>query len=227
MKASGTRTYLEVKVGQSQCVAVLLYLRRPDMAWFNDQNDRLFAEFLHLIEQQILPRMLTDELEENHHAQQRTKGKRPPTLGPGGIPIAEKNHHAPTTTKRKRMSKKALAELERLCQQSEKGQKKKDVYYAFGKEMQLAYRLEEVKHRQAETLVFANNSGEKGDDNEKKKEDAQFRLLKKLSKRILVWCYPLTDQQAATDPDPPGGGFPRPDLIPISELFRRPLSENE
>ena len=223
MKVRGTRTYLEVKVGRSQCAAVILYLRRPDMAWFNDNNDRLFAEFLHLIEQQVLPRMFTDELEENHA--QQTKHKRPPTLGPGGVPIAEKNNAAPAQKKRKRLTKKAMAELERLRKQAEKDQKKKDVYYAFGKEMQLAYRLEEVKTRQAETLVFANDDEQ--EDSDKKKDERQFRLLKKLSKRILVWCYPLTDQHSATDPDPPGGGFPRPELIPISELFRPPLSESE
>ena len=47
---------------------------------------------------------------------------------------------------------------------------------------------------------------------------ATFRQLKKLSKRIVIWVYPF-DPTNPTAPNPEGGGFPRPELIPLTSLF--------
>uniref|UniRef100_A0A7S4V4P0 Uncharacterized protein n=1 Tax=Ditylum brightwellii TaxID=49249 RepID=A0A7S4V4P0_9STRA len=47
---------------------------------------------------------------------------------------------------------------------------------------------------------------------------ATFRQLIKIPKRIVIWCYPF-DPSNPTEPNTEGGGFPRPELIPISSLF--------
>ena len=47
---------------------------------------------------------------------------------------------------------------------------------------------------------------------------ATYRQLKKLSKRIVIWVYPF-DPANPTAPNPEGGGFPRPELIPLTSLF--------
>jgi hypothetical protein len=201
---SGTRTYLEVKVGDRQCAEVLLFLRRQDLDWFNNQDELLFPELLQLLERTILPRMFGDELDDTQAGGDKS---RIPPLGPGGIPIAEKN--AEPTKKRKRMTKKAFAELKRAEEEAARQSRAttKEVYYAVGERLQLTYRLEQAKTTRTETLLFGNVG-----------DEVNFRPLQKVSQRILVWCYPLTD--SPSDPDPPGGGFPRPELIPISELFR-------
>ena len=318
MKVSQTRTYLEIKVGTRQCVEVLLFVRQADFAWFNQQSQPeqpaqqqqqqqqqdVFVEFLQLIQNNILPRMFHDEMEDTYYRYASSKQKAPPKhIGPGGIPIAEKNNNSNInffpTKKRKRTSKKALAELKRLQQQQQQQgddddnnnnnnqtKKQKDVYYAFGEHMQLAYRLQEIKDStsRAETLVFADddnnnkkkkNGDDKNEDNDNdndhqkgtretnkkrkrgndtttgsssrsssrstapdekqisiaKTQTGNFWLLKKLSKRILVWCYPIVDRDESTTTTTSGiimdAGFPRPEMIPISELFRRPLSARE
>jgi hypothetical protein len=248
MKVTRTRTFLPLKVGDSQLVEVLLHMRTHDMAWFNNNdnnnNESLFAELLHLIQEQILPRMFADELdEENHHGHRRP----PPLVGPGGLVIEHQpkkmdccwnNNKKRKQQRNQRLTKKALAEQQRMQEKADMDnqKRKRDVYYAFGKEVQLAYRLQQDTSRPAETLLLGSSAytttsknGSAAPHGEASSERATFRPLKRLSKRILVWCYPLVDdgddRQSATDPDPPNGGFPRPEFIPISELFRAPASD--
>ena len=64
------------------------------------------------------------------------------------------------------------------------------------------------------------------DDNDKKVPLASFRKWTKLKKRVNVWVFKL-------DPDNPcdlshseGGGFPRPDLLPMADIFRT-IGDNE
>ena len=113
-----------------------------------------------------------------------------------------------------------------------------------GYTIQLCYRMEDIETSSATTLVFrpkknnknadaANDDGGDGkqgskttqsslDDEDDKKlvTLASFRRWTKLKKRINVWVFKL-------DPDNPcdlshseNGGFPRPDLLPMADIFR-------
>lgn len=48
---------------------------------------------------------------------------------------------------------------------------------------------------------------------------ATFRQLKKLSKRIVMWVYPFDPANPTEPNDTTGGGFPRPEMIPLTTLF--------
>ena len=108
-----------------------------------------------------------------------------------------------------------------------------DISYLFGKTLQVTYRAEEIKTSDSVTLLYTNTSkgttaggdGSGGDgggkDKRKRSADtelATFRTLKKLSKRIIIWVYPF-DSANPTAPNPEGGGFPRPEMIPLTSLF--------
>lgn len=208
MKIVHPRTFLEVKVGQQQCVEVILHIRRSDIQWFNEDNTEQdkFDELLELLEDKVLPRMFEDELEEKRA--ELNQEEVPPPLGPGGIPIAEKNE---SFKKRKRFNRKEAAlELQRLEEEEKKRQKKElDIHYAFSVNMTLTYRLHTIKETRIDTLVFSNV-----------KAETNFVPLHKLSRRLLLWCYPRDPNGDPTSPDPPGGGFGRAEFIPIAELFR-------
>jgi len=160
MKITGTRTYFEVRVGRYQSAEVLLHLRRSDVPWFQENGEVLQPELLRLLQSSVLPRLFANEIEQNHAAICHTKP--PPNLGPGGVPITigEKNTQkkkasaakATTTNnnnindnKRKRgLSKKKQAELKRQQEEAAREQRKneKDIYYAMGETIRIAYRLE-------------------------------------------------------------------------------------
>lgn len=209
MKVVHPRTFLEIKVGHQQCVEIILNLRRSDIPWFNDSTEQdRFDELLKLLESKVLPRMFQDEVEEK--AAELNNEQLPPLLGPMGIPIAEKNENA---KKRQRFNRKEAAlELQRQEEEEKKRQKKeKDIHHAFGENMRLTYRCQNIKETRTETLVFSNDTTEHN-----------LVPLHKLSKRLLIWCYPRDPQSDPTAPDPPGGGFGRSELIPIADLFRNP-----
>jgi hypothetical protein len=120
----------------------------------------------------------------------------------------------------------------------------RDVFYAFGESIQVAYRWEDIREEKNSnvSLVFCkdtttskhvnddssttkatssttlnNNSGSSSRNN----NNNNMRQLQTLSKRILAWCYPYDPaNNNPSEPDPPGGGFPLPERIPIASLFR-------
>lgn len=225
MKITGTRTYLELRVGSHQSVEVVLQLRRADVPWFERNCSVLQPELFELLQTSVLPRLFASEIEENHA--KITEQKPPPNLGPGGIEITigEKNSKEQkkaratasnnNSNKRKRgLSKKKQAELKRQQEEAAREQrtKERDVYSAVGETIRIAYRLEAA--RAGATLLFRNNNS-----NGNGKTGSGFRALKKLSKRILVWCYPANAQQPVSE------GFLRPEVLPIASLFRMPTSE--
>lgn len=214
MKIFHPRTFLEVKVGQQQCVEVILHIRRSDIQWFNSEENHVeenkFNELLKLLESKVVPRMFDDELEEKRA--ELNDEKLPPPLGPHGIPIAEKNEVA---KKRKRFNRKEAAlKLQREEEEKKKRQKKEqDIHYAFSDNMMLTYRLQSIKDTRLDTLVFS-----------KEKTESKLVPLYKLTSRLLIWCYPKDPQGDPAAPDPPGGGFERAEFIPIADLFRNPTS---
>lgn len=115
---------------------------------------------------------------------------------------------------------------------------------ASGYTIQLCYSVEDIEPTSATTLVFrpkknidvsktedtadgVEQSQTSVDDNDNKTVPlASFRKWTKLKKRINVWVFKL-------DPDNPcdlshseGGGFPRPDLLPMADIFRT-IGDNE
>eukprot|EP00977_Amphora_coffeiformis_P024706 scaffold16706_cov153-Amphora_coffeaeformis.AAC.4 len=168
MKLHRTRTHLELRVGDAAVVDVVLYLRQADLEWFNtDPRESSCAEedddeeeedtavldhgtdLFQVLEQSVLPRMLHTEVEQSHYKQY--PASKPPPLGPHGIPIlaGDDSKKQPVNigkkgTKRKRPTAKEKAAAARAEEEDEKAKSEKDVYYAFGKTLQLAYRCEPI-----------------------------------------------------------------------------------
>lgn len=226
-------------------VECVVHLRRSDLEWFHRHNNHqvqedkngddddnnnemekernpLFDEIMDLLQTSILPRNFSHEIE-------NVNGKKIPELGPGGIEVTsgEKNHDQQQRKaaggnkgrKRKRLTKKQLADLEREKEKLEQ-RKNKDIYYALGRQVKLAYRLQEhePKGKPAVTLLYNNSN----DNDARKEEEKKFRSLTKLSKKILIWCYP----SSMDDDDMDTGSLVRPDFIPMADLFHRSRDGN-
>ena len=200
MKIIGPRTFVELRVGAFQSVEVVIHIRRCDIPWFNGTRSRkvvdydevettdngmIFNQLLKIIQTSILTRMFADEIEKNHYT--FTGQLPPPDLGPGGIPMQVPKSIAHDTTKksynpkRQRISKVKLAEMKRIEQEKARQQRQdeKDIYYATDSEntIQVAYRMEALPKYGHATLLFQHTTN--------------LVALKKLQRRIFLWCYPI------------------------------------
>lgn len=113
--------------------------------------------------------------------------------------------------------------------------------WIMGSSIQVCYEMEDIDRSAVRTLIYrpmeqpttkrdaSSTTGEEKEDNiqlstppdkGEKVPLATFRRWKKLSKRVNLWVFKF-------DPDDPydmstseGGGFPRPDLLPLADIFR-------
>lgn len=199
----GTRTFLELQVGRTHSVDVLLHLRRADVKWFRSSPDlklRLFS----LLSQHVVFREFEKEIQEYHDIRNGIR--------PAVVEVGEKNK--PKTKKGKK--RKGAPGVET----SAKEKPKRAVKHIFGTGMQITYKMEEISDKQGATLIFPRNNTK--EDKPSKGPPPKFRRLPKLSKKIMLWCYPRDE----TDEDSPieGQGFPRPEMVPITSLFREPVA---
>ena len=222
MKIKGNRTFLELRVGSNHSVEVILYLRQADIDWYNSNSEEHTEELYGLMTDSVIPRMCGDEIE--HYYSRHYPRDFPAEIGEKNI-TAKRNNKKGGKRKRgvKNKQTKAVGQNQEETS-AEESKKIKDIYYAFGENLHVAYRAEDLDRDHSATLIFRNN------DYSKEKKDkignGPFKALIKLSKRIVLWCYPL-DPNDPTEIDPEGGGFRRPELIPIANLFRAPPEEDE
>lgn len=205
MNFIGCRTCFEVRVGSHHSAEMVLHLRRKDVRRMRQRE--ILTEIINLLKLSVIPRMFHEEIEASQAA--LTKKKLPPELGPGGVPVevGEKNRQQNQQRKRKSANPSKSAANQQV---SEPSQKEKAMYHAFGKGVKLAYRLQESKSSASATLVVNG--------------DGQYARLTKLSKRILIWGYPL-DPDHITEEDVPASG--QQEMIPISCLFRQSFGDSQ
>ena len=183
---------------------------------------------LELLEESIIPRMFGTEIQDYHDRKKKyRKGSEKNKDPQQGIGSRNKNTKGKRNNGNNKRSQKRAALKKKqemiLQQQQETGKiPEKDVYFSFGEIIQLAYRRELLSSKgftTQHTLFYKKDdllspSTSTGDD-------YFFDYRPKLSHRLLIWISKI-DPQNKTNPDPPGVGFYRPEMIPISDLFREP-----
>lgn len=198
-------------------VEVLLQLRRSDWDWYKANEEAVEEELLHLLEESVLSRMFSSEIEDFHR-------KHNPQLFPPESKVGSKNkkkgvaaaNNHPSSNKRSRKTGKPLPpSLDKklaTVQQEEDEKKVKDVYYAFGEILQLAYRKQDQStgNQEGRTVFFKSSEDGEG-----------FCDRPKLPARLLIWCSKINADNK-TNPDPDNVGFFREEMIPMSALFRPP-----
>jgi hypothetical protein len=205
---------LDLKVGRFHVVEVLLHLRLSDWEWYQSSHQAIEEELLSLLDQSVLPRMFGEEIE-SYHRKHNPRLFPPEEVGAKNKDkTAKKNSHQNVKNSRKGATTAAEVSKKKMENTCVEEKKPKDVYYAFGEMLQLAYRKQEMHawNLVGSTIFFKEKLDE---------EDAEFHDQPKLSGRLLVWCSKV-DRQNRTNPDPDNLGFFRQEMIPISALFREP-----
>ena len=206
------RQTLELRVGKRHTLEVVFYLRRRDIEWFHSRTEHK-EEFYHLLSKKVLPVVFEEELQDQddepqagkQQQQQQQSKKRKNKAQDSGKPTTA----AATAASRKRKRKSPTPPP------IESRSRSREVTHVFGQDIKLTYKSEETEKSDGATLYMTD--GEKLD----------FQLYPKLSKRILCWCFPLNQTDDPTEPDPTDGGFPRPEFIPLADIFRPPTEEYE
>ncbi|KAL7524419.1 hypothetical protein ACHAXR_000566, partial [Thalassiosira sp. AJA248-18] len=150
------------------------------------------------------------------------------------------------SSKKQKLSDKNAKDANNKSNTSEPKEKKLKLLresgkWIMGKSIQLCYMMEDTEKYTATTLIFRpkenaldsdnatrgdgstekqSQSSETVEDDKKTVPLATFRKWKKLPKRVNIWVFKF-------DPDDPtdlsvseGGGFPRPELLPMAGIFR-------
>ena len=234
---------------------------RDEWDWYDTNREEINGEFLELLEASVLSRMFGKEMEEYYRREQ--PGVVPPENEEiGGVAAKNKTGRkrkgkatAATGSKKQSKTKKlTIPAAAALALEGDESDQKpeKDIYFAFGESIQLAYKKEAFKSdKSSRTLLLRSNRSngdgkDKHDDSEStsekkpdgtignsKPQDAgRFVERKKLSHRLLVWVGRSDAAAAAASGDGsstaaatlnrPGEGMYRNEMIPISNLFRRP-----
>ncbi|KAL9190724.1 hypothetical protein ACHAXT_000430 [Thalassiosira profunda] len=113
--------------------------------------------------------------------------------------------------------------------------------WVMGQSIQICYTMEDIEKNTASTLVFRTRqptamsdgatqsqspgetqtrSSETTEGEEKLVPMATFRSWKKLGKRINLFVFRFNPNDPADLSLSDGGGFPRPELLPVADLFR-------
>jgi hypothetical protein len=199
----GTRTFLELRVGRTHAVDVLVHVRRADVKWFHSSPEHK-KELFRLLSQHVIFREFEKEIQEYHNLR---NGVRPT------VEVGEKNKRGKKGKKRKGAPAPESPNTEKP---------KRAVRHVSGTGMQITYKTEGLNDKQGATLIFPMKNGSTDEEKSSKGSPPKFRSLPKLSKRIVLWCYPK-DQKGEDSPIK-GQGFPRPEMVPITSLFREPAT---
>eukprot|EP00541_Cyclophora_tenuis_P012898 CAMPEP_0116575216 /NCGR_PEP_ID=MMETSP0397-20121206/19834_1 /TAXON_ID=216820 /ORGANISM="Cyclophora tenuis, Strain ECT3854" /LENGTH=200 /DNA_ID=CAMNT_0004104083 /DNA_START=410 /DNA_END=1012 /DNA_ORIENTATION=+ len=200
MIRKATRQVLGLRAGQKHTVDIILFLRAKDIEWFHSKTEHK-QEFYDLLSERVMPKVFEAELK-----QQQEKEKDGPKAGKKQK-SKQKNQRGEPNKKRKRSTTPVPA--------SDPAEKpKRKVTHVFGSELQLTYKSQLIDQHDGVTLYMAEG------------DELKFREYQKLGKRILVWCFPL-NKYDPMEPDPSDGGFPRPELIPLADIFREPPDNDD
>ena len=213
--------------------------------WYDVNHEEINGDFLELLEASVIPRMFGEEFEDFHR-------KENPSIFPqendeiSGLTSksrgGKRKRNVAIGKKQHRTKHRGLAAIKKKDSDENDKNPDKDIYFSFGQFIQLAYKKQPINNDKSSwTILFRSNGNNKNGENESKirapKQDGSFHDRKKLSHRLLVWIS-KSDVATSTSKDEdtlvsrPGEGIYRPEMIPISKLFRKPkeliaLSDDE
>jgi hypothetical protein len=235
------RRCLDLRVGESHWLQAVVHLRRIDFQWYKENEDEITAELLELLETSIVPRVFGKEIEnyhkrnnpgvipedettskvgsknKSHNNNNNSRGGKKRGAGASGAAVSKNDNRS--KKKQATAATKGKAGRTNIDDDEENNNKKKpekDVYYSFGELIQLAYQSQEKKsHR---TILYKVQETDDDNDNGSR---SNFYDHHKLSREVSIWIS-QADVDQKTNPDPAGVGFYRPEMLPVSSLFRRP-----
>jgi hypothetical protein len=187
----------------------MLYLRQKDLEWFHSSRE-VREELMQVLSTRVVPREFSTEIEQYRQGQQ-PPGDRPFIAKTGEV--NEKKRQQTQLNSRRKATSEKRKRGNKSSHPSPKEKQRRDVRHVFGDNIQLTYKVQDLTNK-------SNSAGSGATISVASSPEGilTFRQYPKLSKRLILWCFPL--DPANTESDPENGGFPRTDLIPLSNLFR-------
>jgi len=231
-----TRTYLELSVGTTHLVEVVVHLRNADLHWWNKDVSRHEAELMKIISRKILAveEVFRNEILGKQSQLQSSDRKSARKIKKNEYMIGEKNiAESKRGDKQKELENKSSESKKRKFSKSKLGvsteialrPKAANSLYArpnilYGDLIQIVYKIGLCESNSNATLFFneslsQNNKNQGVASKKRKYASLSFGQLKKLSNMIEIWCF--NDPKSSLPDD---GGFPRPDMIPLTSLFK-------
>lgn len=236
-----SRNLIELQVGKKYIVQVQFHLRSCDLEWFNKTGEENIAQLLSLISKHILPSEFQEEIQHKSrhgvNGKNNTEKKNPPPEGNdkkrkasnatgGGKDKKMKTSRARNPSKKSKESKNSRSAYKKKEEEKKTYLSTLGTKFLFGETLQITYRIKPIQSGHHATLTFIkpkqNDEGKLESKARKPKSAAlsTFKYLQPLQKRVIIWCYPFD----AMNPKHPlmdtTDGFPRPEFIPISSLFK-------
>ena len=233
-----TRTVMELSVGTSYMVELVIHMRSADLDWWNNDVSKHEAELMTVISRKIISQEEVFRNEILNTKKKRDEG------GDKKVVIGEKNFAASrkandtlstngynkSNSKAKRNNQAAVAVVQTndIVKSKARDTSQKRANIVFGDSIQVMYKLENCESINSATLIFhdvENTDIDTSNSSAKKRRlvPASFEHLKKLSHRIIVWCFEYDSDNPNSNIIPCDGGFPRLEMIPLTLLFK----ENE
>lgn len=237
-----TRNLLDLKVGKSHCIQIILNLRAKDLNWFDDNSNEYMKELIEIMSTSILPKECKGDIISAPHNLKDDKksnvGKNNAKRGPkSSASLTRPNKRKKET--RKTVSKSKAVETKEESEQDGEYQSrlssslfKSENTFLYSRNIQILYKSVNIKHtsksailnytthQQIEEEYHQNKSGNKKTSKSGALILSTFQCLKPIPKQIIIWLYPFDpDNPLELDMSNVGNTFPRPDLIPISSLY--------
>ena len=146
---------------------------------------------------------------------------KPPAKKSKRFKAPKKGNPASSNTTREKDDKKSKSYLSTM-----------ETKYLFGDSIQITYRVKTIRTSHRATLSIKSHAADQVDGHDRNRNNTdpctkselgkicRFECLRLLPKLVIVWLYPfdpLNPKQPYMDCT---DGFPRPELIPISSLFK-------
>ena len=240
----GTRNLIELTVGKKYSLRVQLHLPTSEVDWFNEDANENMSQLLSLVSKNVLPVDFAEDIDDPHGAKNQINVNA--VAGKKKAPSKNSKSSKKSGTKRKADNninslgkkgsifkqpkkskdapKEGIASTSVQLRGKKKEQAKKSYLsgmttrFLFGETIQMTYRVKPIQNSHRATLTFANARDGETDSNATLSE---FECLRPLPKMLIIYAYPF-DQLNPNEPimDTVDGGFPRPEFIPISSLFK-------
>ena len=231
-----TRTLSELAIGRTNSVSIesLINIRQQDLDWWNDDIENHERQLFKLIGREIIPVECMDDIEQLNVGGKLKRRKQPndkkESMKKSQLSIKGKKNKRINDTKNTKKDQNELTSKNN----SKLQHSIQEFTNLFGDSIQIIYKIEEISTSNCATILFSYECDIQQPYKKKRKQDSTdlsnknsknvsinsgFKKVIKIPKRIILWIYPF-DPNNPLEPIPNGGGFPRPEFIPISDLFK-------
>ena len=184
----GSRSFIELSVGNSHTVEVIVNIRECDLFWWNEMLEGHEKELFKLIQCHILPSEFHEEIYSYHKQRQDDGITKKNIIGEKNKKKRKANTKNDNTNNNNnnKSKKKAQSRSHETLNKVDEGTASKrkydlDVSYLFGETLQITYKMEEIPVSSSATIMYHPTAIFKETSKENDKEDNDIKSSETLT----------------------------------------------